>query len=446
MNIWNKVFIVLIVLFGIAAILWTTKEIKVQSKWRSEIQNKTTKLIETQKNIEKMLLSAKPTEEISGRTPGDLVGSELEVKLNLLLKERDRAWFGCTPVSVAPGKKGVNPSLAGLANQTPLRLATVELITSEPLDVKGIVYLFDEGALKAGGAAGSGDDTGTNADGRRSVFLGRFSIDGAPKAGPPQDPNDPASPRSYTSSLTSIDLLTPDEEALLQNAQRTRGAKWAVYMTMPVDRLYELYSTKSPSPYAPDGNVAHDPYTLGAGGANTTDANAAEENATEENPAGETRTAAVGETPPLLFGQMNQATRDALPDDVRDFLFDESMSPRVQTPRGLEYLITAAYQQRILLAQTIDTLNRNIRDLDDAKKRLDDELAKSRDDQKLEQERIDAMKAQYASVEKLYSDISTLAQGLTKELKESQEENEELVKRIETSQRNAAASIQERRQ
>ncbi|MGL4942678.1 MAG: hypothetical protein ACRC46_05760 [Thermoguttaceae bacterium] len=377
MNVWNKVFIVLIVLLGIAAVVWTVKELKVQAAWREAIKKKTDELAKTQANVEKLLLSAKATESLSGRAAGELIPSELAVKLDLLLKERNRAWFGCKPISVNVGKKPINPTLPDLTNNnaSPLKMTTVELQSSQPLDAKGIVYLFDEGSVVAQGDATT-DPNG--AAQKRSVFLGRFSVDG-----PPKDNGNGA----YVSSLTSVDFLTDAENAELTASQ---SSTWAVYVTMPTDRIHEL----------------HDPKV------------------------------AEGGSQPLLFEQMDQKTLDALPPEVRDMLVNAE-----RKPQGFEYLIAAAYHQRVVLNQTIDTLKRNIKDLDEAQKKLDEELKKSGDDQILEKERIESMQKQYDSVKAVYDDVAKLTQGLADDLSKAQQDNENFVNKIRDAQNKAKDAV-----
>lgn len=376
MNIWNKVFIVLIVLFGIVAVAWTVKELNVQAKWREAIKKKTDELAKTQENIEKLLLSSKLTDGLAGRPAGELIPSDLEIKLNLLLKDRDRAWFGCRPVSVTAGKKPINPTLPDLAgaNASPLKMTTVEIQSAQPLDAKGIIYLFDEGSVGT-----QGDAASTPA--RPSVFLGRFSIDGAPKDN---------GGGAYVSSLTSIDLLTDKENDQLKASQ---SSTWAVYVAMPTDRIAELYDPK----------------------------------------------AADDASQPLLFAQLDQATLDVFPPDVRAMLVNAE-----RKPVGFEYLVAAAYQQRVILNQTIDTLKRNIKDLDEAQKKLDEELTKSGADQTLEKERIDAMQKQYASVKGLYDDVTALAQGLADDLAKAQQDNENYVKEIRDAQTKAKDAVENR--
>lgn len=375
MSTTNKVFFGLIILFAIAAIMMTASELKIQQEWRSAIRKKEDEIRKVEAEIQKMRKSAKPTESIAGLAPSDLTGDELAVKVDLLMRDRNRAWFDCKPSDVKLKSKDVNPTLEKKEGYTPLKLTQITIKTLAPLDDRGVVYVFDEGTL------GNSDEPNY----RAGAFLGRFSIDGKPRAN---------GDNRFVSSLTAIDPFTGEEETRIQNA---KDHSWAIYASMPTDRITELYNPE----------------------------------------AGELK------DQPNLFAHLKPEYLSTIPELLQATLqgIDDSTEDGLRVRQNFEYLIAGAYQQRILLRQTIDTLKRNITELNDAKTKLDAEIKKSYGDQELETERIEAMNKQYDSVKTLYDEVVSITEQMEEEIDILQKSNEDYVQEIEKIHHAAAQSL-----
>ncbi|MDR0337993.1 MAG: hypothetical protein LBI18_12980, partial [Planctomycetaceae bacterium] len=188
------------------------------------------KMETTKQDIEKIYEGTAPTKKLLEKTIDELGFHELRVQLFDLLYERKKAWFGCKPANLNVSGKvltpeqlgGDNPPTPGEKLQT-IQLLEVSLTITSPVvekngneevippdDLKGLVYVFDEGEEGVGGS-----------------FLGTFVAGQMQKV-----------QSGYQVTLQSAHELSEAEIKQIQNAIRST---WAVYTTVPLDRYQKIF-------------------------------------------------------------------------------------------------------------------------------------------------------------------------------------------------------------
>ncbi len=223
MNIWNTVFLVLILLLAAVGVFFTGQEMKIQKEWRTSIANHEKKIVETEKKAEDLLAGSAPTKKTDEKTFAEMGLEELKAKLQILVFERNKAWFGCQPGNVnvegealsAQQLGGDKPPTAADKLKT-LMLVEVKLTVTEPKNEKGdvippdglsgVVYLFDEGQERVGGS-----------------FLGRFTV---------------KSKTGNQVTLISANELNDNE---IEQIKKSVRSTWAVYLAVPTDRQEGIF-------------------------------------------------------------------------------------------------------------------------------------------------------------------------------------------------------------
>ncbi|MDR3196954.1 MAG: hypothetical protein LBU34_03705 [Planctomycetaceae bacterium] len=230
MNIWNKVFLGLIFVLAAAVVFFTSQEMKIRGTGQKAIASMEAKMETTKRDIEKIYEGTAPAKKLSEKTVEELGFNELRVQLLDLLYERKKAWFGCKPGNLNISGKELTPEQLGGDNPaTPKeKLKTIQLLEVSltitgpvvekngneevipPEDLKGLVYVFDEGEAGVGGS-----------------FLGMFVADQMQKV-----------QSGYQVTLQSAQDLSEAEIKQVQNALRST---WAVYTTVPLDRYQNIF-------------------------------------------------------------------------------------------------------------------------------------------------------------------------------------------------------------
>ena len=221
MNIWNTVFLVLVLLLAAVGVFFVGQEMKIQADWRSAIANLEKKIPESEQKEKDLKTGSAPTKKTEEKSPTEMSLDELNAKLRLMVSERKKAWFGCQPVNV--NAEGVALSAQQLGGDkpatptdklAPLILVEAKLMITEPKNddgevlqpdgFEGLTYLFDEG-LEGGGS-----------------FLGRFMVKQVEKT-----------QVGYQATLVSANELSESEVDQIKKSIRST---WAVYLVAPMDR------------------------------------------------------------------------------------------------------------------------------------------------------------------------------------------------------------------
>ena len=242
MNIWNKVFLALIFLLAVVGVFFAGQEMKIQREWRKSIavfegtDKVKGKIAETEKKVEDLLAGSAPTKKIDEKTLSEMGLEELKAKLQMMVFERKKAWFGCQPgnVNATASEVPVLP-LGGDKPETPkdklrpIMLAEVKLTITEPKNdngevlppdgLTGIVYLFEEGQAR------EGEPEHIRVGGS---FLGRFTVKSVEK--------------------NQVTLLSANElnENEVEQIKKSTRSTWAVYLAVPTDRHDGIFDKMTP--------------------------------------------------------------------------------------------------------------------------------------------------------------------------------------------------------
>lgn len=233
MNIWNIVFLVLVFILSGVAVFFTAQEMKIRQEWNRGIVSLENKIAGSEKEIREAINGIPSDKPEAERMIDELALSTVKVRLQNLIFERGKAWFECQPGQVsADGQVLMPQQLGGNNPQTeedrlkPIQLVEVRLMITGPVverdgkeevippnDLKGLVYLFDEGQ----------DNIGTR-------FLGRFTVGSV----------QPSQSR-YQVTLIAANELNQNEVDQIEASRKRPEATWAVYTAMPMDRYHGVF-------------------------------------------------------------------------------------------------------------------------------------------------------------------------------------------------------------
>ena len=433
MNIWNTVFIVLILLLAVVGVFFASQEMAVRSAWNKHIiglegknnpedanlpespENKG-KIRDTEEKLELQITGTAPKKEIKDKKISEMSLEELKTRLRLMVAERNMAWFGCRPernsykeMPPVDPKEYLNDrsDLPNDVRPNPVKPVQVELYlpkknnrdeewrypdaveplmgTVNNLKPQPVVYLFDEGFRGDGGS-----------------FLGRFKVEEDPKEvvlGTAKDwkvtlvsidnlsesekrrieestsaapPNIDAIRRRYENEGKALD---PKEEERLKDNE-----KWAIYLVPPTDRYHGVFDM--------------DPDEL-----------------EQLIPNAETRKL-VGDSDRLLL----------------DF----------------DTLLTAAFQRRLLLEIDIDSTKKDSDKLTNSLRVSSEAIVALQNDQKWLEEQCIAMENQRQIVADKLKELEAVIDDIKKKTGVAQEDNEGLVMAIARYQLQAAKIIEQR--
>ena len=215
MNIWNKVFLGVIIAVSIAIVALASLEMKIRNTGLKHTGSLEARITKTNEDIAK----------IQAGTATEWGVDALRVALSERYSERGRAWFGGR-VSGRPTVETLPPALTQVLAQV---IITGPLVASEagaqaavvhPEHLMGVVYVFAE------------DDKGNI-----GAFLGRFNVDSVPA--PAQFRDDEGNQiAGYRVTLITADPVGKGEIDLISGAA---GSPWAIFMAPPIDRYAGIF-------------------------------------------------------------------------------------------------------------------------------------------------------------------------------------------------------------
>ena len=222
MNIWNKVYLGVIMVAAFAILALAAVELNVRGKGQQYIASLEQKIEKADADIARISAGSAPTKPTTSKSLSELGFDELKNVLHSYYYERGREWRNCIvrdmeEVILPPALPQVRVRLIITG---PPDESGIETDAASPEHLKGIVYVFDEG--NNGGA-----------------FLGRFSIDSA-TIQPTKFPVTVGDGQreGYQVTLISADTLNSEEIVQIFGAGRSR---WAMYLTPPVDRIAGIF-------------------------------------------------------------------------------------------------------------------------------------------------------------------------------------------------------------
>ncbi|MDR0870303.1 MAG: hypothetical protein LBN39_05870 [Planctomycetaceae bacterium] len=241
MNIWNKVFLVLVLLLGIAVTFFASQEYTIRSAGQKKEADLKKQIGTEEQKILQVQQGPAPDKPLAEKTVADMGLDDVQMELRNLRYEQKKAWFNCKPgavkvdgktIPVAQLGDGLEPTPDNKLN--PVKLLEVKLLITGPAvtdkdgaeavippeDLKGLVYVFDEGAKNEDGMQASG-----------GTFLGIFTVEGA-AAKVPQG--------GYQATLLSATELNETEVQRITKSAKP-ASSWAVYVSMPQDRVKGIF-------------------------------------------------------------------------------------------------------------------------------------------------------------------------------------------------------------
>lgn len=232
MNIWNKVFLVLVFLLAGAVVFFVSQEMKIRKEWEEGMLNLEKRIQDEVRKMTTAIDGTAPDRPVAEKSIDEMSYNEVVLQLRDFIYERgNNAWFACQPGQVTADGKSLTPEPLGGNNPAtpgdrlkPIKLVEVKLTVTGPIieqdgketvipptDLKGVVYLFAEGGEESAG-----------------TFLGRFTV---------------AQVQGLQATLQAANDLN---EAEVQLIERNRRGTWAVYSTVPKDRYRGLLDRMSP--------------------------------------------------------------------------------------------------------------------------------------------------------------------------------------------------------
>gem|GEM_PF-3046112 len=236
MNVWNKVFLGVIFVTAIVIVVLASVEFHIRNTGQKRIADLEKRIEDAVVSIDRIHTGADPLKLSVDKTLAGFSLEELRGVVRERYVERGRAWFGCRVV-VAPQEEMIRtlpPALqqvvARVILTSPFLPVTpgVSPTVASPDTLRGVVYVFEEGAAEEGESPHAG------------TFLGRFTVEGTPVSRPFSD-DDGNECSGWLVTLVSRDSLSTDEIDQIIAAVSPQS-RWAVYLTPPIDRVAGIFS------------------------------------------------------------------------------------------------------------------------------------------------------------------------------------------------------------
>ena len=224
MNIWNKVFLGIIVVASLTVIVLTSVEMKIRSTGLMQIDKLERRIEETEGKIAKIIAGTAPQKLSPDKSQTDWSFEELRGKTITRFDERGRAWFGCqvrgtNEIALPPALSQVEAQIILTGPLVPNE-SGLETDVVLPETLGGIVYVFEESSEERAGA-----------------FLGRFRVDTVPTPTKFRD-KEGNEKNGFQVTLTTADPVSEKEMDQVLDASRSL---WSIYMTPPVDRVAGIF-------------------------------------------------------------------------------------------------------------------------------------------------------------------------------------------------------------
>ena len=224
MNVWNKVFLGIIIVTAIAVVVLASVEMKIRSTGLTFVDKLEKSIEEKAASITKIITGRDP------KNPSAVNPSLEEIRGQNILRfdERGRVWFGCrvrsaSEITLPPALTQVEAQVILTSPFVPNETG-IETDVVVPENLKGIVYVFE--------VFESSDETGVFTVQEPGTFLGRFRVETLPS--PTKFPDDEGNEKNgFQVTLITADPISDQEIDRILDAIKSQ---WALYLTPPVDR------------------------------------------------------------------------------------------------------------------------------------------------------------------------------------------------------------------
>jgi len=228
MNVWNKVFLGVIIATSIVVAMLASVEYKIRSSGQKTIATMKKQMLETDGRIANIIEGNAPSKHSVDKSPSEWAFEELRGRVIERYYERGRVWSHCIVANMS--ERTLPPALQQVLTQI---IITGPFAPSEfggetdvvrPDTLKGTVYVFAEDVIEEGG---------NNA----GAFLARFNVEGEPT--PTKFRGDEGDEKNgFLMTLITIDPLSDVEIEQIFGAAQSR---WAIYTTPPLDQFAGIF-------------------------------------------------------------------------------------------------------------------------------------------------------------------------------------------------------------
>ena len=235
MNVWNKVFLGVIIVTAIGVVVLASVDRKVRSTGQQHTASLQERIEKADTDIARIIAGTAPMKSrMDKSSPSELSFEELRNALRERYHERGRAWFDCHIFDISERTLGQSPGLQQVIARVILTGPLVPNETGAEIEVvfpehlRGLVYVFEEAGNEEGNMVGVGR------------FIGRFNVDSEPTRTP--FPDDEGNQKNgYRVTLVSADPVNDVEiEQIFDTTVRSR---WTILMSPPVDRIAGFFDS-----------------------------------------------------------------------------------------------------------------------------------------------------------------------------------------------------------
>jgi len=233
MNVWNKVFLGVIIVTSVVVVALAAVEFHIRNTGQRHVNTIETRIEEANNNIARVRDGTAPAKPSVEKSLSELSFEELRGVLNNLNNERGTAWFGSKVHDI--DERTLPPALQQVVVQV---IITGPFVSGEmgiatnvapPEALRGIVYAFKETV----------ESDEENAVSHPSSFLGRFTVEGTPVETPFID--DEGNQKSgFRITLVTADPINDEEIDKIFGAGEAHS-RWAIYTRSPVDRISGIF-------------------------------------------------------------------------------------------------------------------------------------------------------------------------------------------------------------
>ena len=357
MNVWNKVFLGIIIVTAIAVIALASVERKIRSTGQKHIETLDKKIEDADAKIAKLTSGADPAKPSVEKSLSELSIEELRGLLSERYRERGRAWFGCVvreakEITLPPALIQVEAQIVITGPFMPSESGT-ETDVVFPEILRGVVYVFAE-----------------STEDKKGAFLSRFRVSSVPTQTKFSD-EEGNEKNGFLVKLTTADPVSEAEIDQIFDASKSR---WAIYMTPPVDRVVGMIDLLS-------------------------------EEAKQAFPE-ELLEAFRARSMPELTEEEKEGVDSAVLEMLKKYR--ETMDdPEAESSKDYSLALDWLYSQRSSLKRLIEEIESNIETYNAAEENAKTEKSKRENDLAREQKRVDAMKVQLEKVKTLLEQYKT---------------------------------------
>lgn len=225
MNVWNKVFLGIIIVTSIVVVMLASVTYEIRTRGQKYTAEKVKQIDETNGKITKIRAGGAPSKASVDKSPSEWGYEELRGRVLERYRERGSVWTGSIVASM--DERTLPPALQQVLAQIIItepfvqNESGIETDVVKPDTLKGVVYVFAE----------------SDASGDAGAFLGRFNVESEPtptkfRGGEGDEKN------GFQITLITVDPISSAEVEKIFNAAKFR---WSICLTPPFDQVAGIF-------------------------------------------------------------------------------------------------------------------------------------------------------------------------------------------------------------